>query len=199
MNKLYKILAVTALTSLAATSAMAESASDTVDATAGLQPALELSCTDVSFGVWRVPIRSAGGATTITLDKANDTVTAGGNTTRVAQSMSDASWTHARGECTLSGSTAADETAATLSIADNVDMAFAAAAAAATGYAGLDAATAAATLLATLDIPETATISSGSTSFYVGGTLTIPETIIADNYGGYKTTAAATISANDGE
>ncbi len=199
MNKLYKILAVTALTSLAATSAMAETASDTVDATAGLQPALELSCSDVNFGVWRVPIRDAGGTTIITLDRDNDTVAASGNTTRVAQSLSDASYTHSRGECTLSGSTATDATAAEISIIGNTDMAFIAANAAATGYVGLDAATSAATLVASLNVPTTAAITSGAATFYVGGVLTIPQAIIADNYGGYRTTEAATITANDGE
>lgn len=199
MNKLSRILAATALTSLIATSAMAESASDTVDATAGLQPALELSCTDVSFGVWRVPIRTSGGVTTITLDRDTDNVATSGNTARVAQSNSDASWAHSRGECTLSGSTAVDETAADITISDNTDMPFVASPAANTGYIGLDAATTAATLTCSLDVPATATITSGSATFYVGGVLTIPQAIVADNYGGYKTSTPATITANDNE
>ncbi len=199
MNKLDKILAVTALTGLAATSAMAETASDTIDATAGLKPALELRCTDVNFGVWRVPIRDTGGVTIITLNRDNDSVAAIKNTTRVAQSLSDASYTHRRGECTLSGSTAADATAAGISIAGNTNMAFSPANAAATGYVGLDAATSAATLGASLNVPTAATITSGAATFYVGGVLTIPQVIIADNYGGYKTTQPATITADDGE
>ena len=199
MNKLHRILAVAALTSLVATSAMAETASDTVDAKAGLQPALELSCSDVSFGVWRVPIRTSGGTTTITLDRSTDTVAASGNTARVAQSLSDVSWTHSRGECTLSGSTAADEAEATISISDNTNMPFVPAAAASTGYVGLDQATQGASLTCTLDAPATVAIASGSATFYVGGTLTIPQNIIADNYGGYKTSTPATIAAEDNE
>jgi len=50
MKRKSKIFALSALSLLAASSAFAEQASDTVDAKAGLQPALELSCTDVSFG-----------------------------------------------------------------------------------------------------------------------------------------------------
>ena len=198
MKNIIKIIAIAASSLLIATAAWAEQASDTVDATAGLQPALELSCTDVSFGVWRVPLRDSGGTTTITLDRDNDTVTPGGNTTRVAQSTSDVSWSHSRGVCTLSGSTAADDTSATISIQDSTDMAFGAADSTATGYTGLDAATAAATLTATLNAPESATITSGATTFYVGGLLTIPQTIVADNYGGYKTNTSATVSADDG-
>jgi len=197
MKTTTKIFSIAALSLLTASSVFAEQASDSVDAKAGLAPALELSCTDVSFGVWRVPVRSSGGTTTITLDRANDTVAASGNTTRVAQSNTDISWDHSRGECTLSGSTAADATAATITIASNTDMAFTAANAATTGYVGLDAATAAASMTASLNVPNTTTITSGSSTFYVGGVLTIPQAIIADNYGGYKTSSSATITAND--
>jgi len=197
MKKLHKILAVTALSSLVATGAMADTASDTVDATAGLAPALELSCTDVSFGVWRVPVRSSGGTTTITLDRDNDSVAASGNTTRVAQSSSHASWVHSRGECTVSGSTAADATAADVSLTDGAAMAFSVADAAATGYVGLAAANTAASLAATLNVPTTTSISSGSATFYIGGVLTIPQDIGATNYGGYKTSSSATVTVDD--
>lgn len=197
MKKLHKILAVTALSSLVATGAMADTASDSVDAKAGLAPALELSCTDVSFGVWRVPVRSTGGTTTITLNRANDTVAASGNTTRVAQSSSHASWVHSRGECTVSGSTAPNDTAADVSITNGAAMAFTGKAAADTGYVGLAAPGSGASLAATLTTGATTTITSGSSTFYIGGTLTIPETIVTGNYGGYKTTTAATVQVDD--
>lgn len=201
MKKILSLSTIAALTALAATGAHAEIASDSVDATAGLQPALELSCTDVSFGVWRVPVRSGGTETTITLTTLSDAAVAGGETTRVAQSESDVSWAASRGACTLSGSTAAVETAVDISISGNEEMAFAGAAAQATGYANLPAPTATAALTATLELPSSpVTIQNdGTASFYVGGVLTIPATIVADNYGGYKTTAPATISVDDGE
>lgn len=200
MKKILSLSTIAALTALAATGVRAEVASDSVDATAGLQPALELSCTDVSFGVWRVPVRSGGGTTTITLDRDANTAAESGNTTRVAKSESDISWAHSRGTCTLSGSTAAVETAVDISISGNEEMAFAGAAAQATGYANLNAPATAATLTATLNAPTSVTIQNdGTASFYVGGVLTIPATIVADNYGGYKTTAPATISVDDGE
>ena len=196
-KKLHKILAVTALSSLFATGAMADTASDTVDAKAGLVPALELSCTDVSFGVWRVPVRSTGGDTIITLDRATNTAAASGNDSRVAQSLSDASWTQSRGECTLSGSRAADSTAADVSITGGTGMTFTGQAAATTGFVGLAAPSTAATLAATLTTGATTTITSGASTFYIGGTLTIPETIVSANYGGYKTSEAATVTVDD--
>ncbi len=204
MNKLDKILAVTALTGLAATSAMAETASDSVDATAGLKPALELRCTDVSFGVWRVPIRSAGGDTTITLDRDSNSASAAGNTTRVAQTHADASWTQSRGVCTLSGSTASDGQNATITIDGNADgtggiRGFVSADADITGYAGLAGAGDATALSAYLNVPTSVVMTDGSATFYIGGVLTIPQNIIADYYGGYRTPHATAIAVHDAQ
>lgn len=200
MKQFTKIAAATALlaTSLISTGAMAEAVTNSVDARAGLAPALEMTCTPVSFGVWRVPVRAGGAVTTITLDASTNAVTAGGNLTRVAQSLSVGSWIHSRGTCTMSGSTAANATNATTGITGATAMAFSAANAAATGYVGLVAAPVAAALVATLTVGSTSAISSGATTFYVGGVLTIPTTIVVDNYGGYKTTGFATVSADDG-
>ena len=200
MNKISKIAAAVAvLAAFASSNSFAETASDTVDAKAGIQPAMELVCTDVSFGVWRIPART-GAATTITLDKGTGDVAATGNTTRVAQSTANASWLHNRGTCTLSGSTAANGAAVTISMTGNNAMPFDAANATTTGFVGLNAPTTAVTgMQATLDAPATVTLGAGGTAtFYIGGVLTIPGTISANNYGGYKTTTSATVTANDG-
>ena len=200
MNKISKIAAAVAvLAAFASSNSFAETASDTVDAKAGIQPAMELVCTDVSFGVWRIPART-GAATTITLDRATGAVTATGNTTRVAQSTSNASWLHERGTCTLSGSTAANGAAVAITLTGSTAMSFDAANATTTGFVGLNAPTTAVTgMQATLDAPATVTLGAGGTAtFYIGGVLTIPGTISANNYGGYKTTTSATVTANDG-
>ena len=200
MNKLSKIAAAVAvLAAFASTNTFAETASDTVDAKAGIQPAMELVCTDVSFGVWRIPART-GAATTITLDKGTGDVVASGNTSRVAQSTANASWLHNRGTCTLSGSTAANGASVTITMSGNTAMPFDAANSTTTGFAGLNAPTTAVTgMQATLDAPATVTLGAGgSATFYIGGVLTIPGTISANNYGGYKTTTSATVTANDG-
>jgi hypothetical protein len=200
MKTLTKIAAATTVlaASLISTAAMAEAVTNSVDAYAGLAPALEMSCTPVSFGVWRVPVRAGGAVTTVTLDAAVNSVTPAGNLGRVAQSTANAAWIHNRGVCTMSGSTAADATNATTSIASATAMPFSAAAAAATGYTGLNAAATAAALVATLTVGASSAITGGATTFYVGGVLSIPATIVVDNYGGYKTTTAATVTADDG-
>jgi len=199
MKRITKIYAVAAITLLAATGAQADTASDSVDAKAGLQPALELSCTDVSFGVWRVPTRTADGTTIITLGASDNTAVATGNTARVAQSTSVSSWAHSRGECTVAGSTAANDTNAAVTISDATAMSFTATAAAGTGFLGLAAPGTAAALAANLTVPATTKITSGASSFYVGGVLTIPQNIVSGNYGGYKTTESATVTVDDKE
>lgn len=178
--------------------ALAETASDTVDANAGLQPVMELTCTDVSFGVWRVPVRTTGGTTVITLDAAANTVTPSVNTTQVAQSLNGA-WAHNRGTCTLSGSSATESTSATVTYTANLAKAFTGANAAATGFTNLDAPAVDATLTADITGPVNCTIDvNGECSFFLGGVLTIPEAIIADNYGGYRTSGPATVEVEDG-
>jgi hypothetical protein len=200
LSKLSKLAAALAvLSALASSNVFAESASDTVDAKVGIQPAMELICTDVSFGVWRIPART-GAATTITLDRDTGAVTATGNTTRVAQSTSNASWLHERGTCTLSGSTAANGAAVAITMTGSTAMSFDAANATTTGFVGLNAPTTSVSgMQATLNAATSVNLSTGGTAtFYVGGVLTIPGTIVSGNYGGYKTTTPATVTANDG-
>jgi hypothetical protein len=200
MSKSFKIgLAIAALGMLATSSSFAETASDTVDAKVGIQPAMELICSDVSFGVWRIPART-GAATTITLDRDTGVVTATGNTTRVAQSTSNASWLHSRGECILSGSTAATGTAVAITMSGSTAMSFDAANSSTTGFAGLNAPTTSAVgMQATLNSVSTVNLATGGTAtFFIGGVLTIPGTIAPANYGGYKTSTSATVTANDG-
>ncbi|MFU8785590.1 hypothetical protein, partial [Aliidiomarina sp.] len=50
-----------------ATNVAAETASDTIEVYAGLAPVLELTCTDVHFGVWRVPTGDRTESNMITL------------------------------------------------------------------------------------------------------------------------------------
>jgi hypothetical protein len=79
-------------------------------------------------------------------------------------------------------------------------MAFDAANSTTTGFAGLNAPTTSVSgMQATLNTASAVNLSAGGTAtFYVGGVLTIPGTIVSGNYGGYKTTTPATVTANDG-
>ncbi len=197
MKQFTKIAAATALlaASLISTGAMAESVTSSIDAKAGLQPALEMTCTPLSFGVWRVPVRTGTGVTTITLDAGANSVTAGGELNRVAKS-SNGAWIHNKGVCTVSGSRAADNTLASITVnsSSGTNMAFIGDAA---SFTSLAAANTPADLRATLDVPTSSTFQTGATTFNIGGVLTIPGTIIAANYGGYKTSTAASITAAD--
>lgn len=177
----------------------AESATDTVDARVGIQPALELVCSDVSFGVWRVPART-GGATTITLDYRQGNIVASGNTNRIAHSTANASWLHQRGVCVLSGSTAANGAAIAVALSNSTAISFDAANSSTTGFSGLAAATKAATgLQATLNSPNSVNLGTdGSVTFYVGGVLTVPGLIDSSNHGGYRASNPATVTVDDG-
>lgn len=190
-----------------ATNVAAETATDTIDVYAGLAPVLELVCSDVKFGVWRVPTRTEGGVTTITLSDDNTTAVAT-NTTNVALSGA-AIAQPAAGSCAFTGSAgAAGETAMDVSMATTVTSASTAAgeltggtmiAATSNEYAALDAATTAAALGFELSFPTTTAVdSNGAGSFKIAGVLTIPETIVADNYGGYKQDGTITVTIDDG-
>jgi len=67
--------------------AAAETATDTIDVYAGLAPVMELSCSDVNFGVWRVPTGTrSGGATTVALATDSTTSITAGSSTNIALS-----------------------------------------------------------------------------------------------------------------
>lgn len=90
-----------------ATNVAAETATDTVEVYAGLAPVLEMTCSDVNFGVWRVPTGDRSGTTTVTLDAssvATATVT-GGSTADTAVSLSGDYAIAAAGTCNVTGST----------------------------------------------------------------------------------------------
>lgn len=193
-----------------ATNVAAETATDTIDVYAGLAPVLELICTDVKFGVWRIPVRSLNGTTTITLtNNAGATEHAvGGNDTGV--SLSDAAAAApALGSCAFTGSVAT-EGAETMGVtmATTVTGATMAGGSLTGGtmvsaadneyVAGLSFPVTAAALGFTLSFPQlTAVDANGEGSFKIAGVLTIPETIVPNNYGGYKQDGTITVTIND--
>lgn len=197
-----------------ATNVAAETASDNINVYAGLAPVLELMCSDVKFGVWRVPVGSrTGGATTITLTDGGSGATEfaiGGSTTGVAVSGAAEAAAPALGSCAFTGSVAdAGETAMGVSMATTVTGASTddvgsltggtMVAAGADEYAGLAAPETVNTGLGfTLSFePATAISVSGEGSFKIAGILTIPDNIVAGNYGGYKQDGTITVTIND--
>jgi hypothetical protein len=183
-------LAVTMIGAPSAVSAQ-DSREAFVNARAGIVPVLNLVCTPVNFGVWRMPIRSTGGTTTVTLTVAGGdpsaaatTATATGNVTSVALASGYQVPDAAR--CTVSGSTNPDQTIQT-SIRDNTGLAFGV-----SNHDNLNAPTNPAALSADLSLAATgvAIDGNGTGVFRVAGVLTLPQTIVAANYGGYSTTTA---------
>ena len=201
--RLSKISTAVVLGTLAVISMQAQAVDTgtaTVNATAGLAPVVVVSCTDVNFGVWRIPNRSSGGQTTvITLTTATNTsgavttATATGDTTSVALATGYVAPTAAT--CSVSGIMNKSATVRT-AISANTSLTFAP-----STHESLADPTALAALSAELTLAGTgvAIDGNGSGAFRVTGVLTIPAAIIGGNYGGYKTNGvnAATVTVTD--
>lgn len=196
-----------------ASNAAADTATDTIEVYAGLAPALELTCTDVHFGVWRVPTGDRGGVTTVALTAGafssgafETTAAATGFADRVALSKNAAFDEPQVGTCVVTGSTAAENAPGSASIIDEDGVqAFGSVVAIGTagdyefGTIGVPA-NEEAQMSYLLELNNRAPVfdANGRTEFAVEGTLTIPQTITAGDLGGYKSNASHTVAFNDG-
>lgn len=192
-----------------ASNVTAETATDTVDVYAGLAPSLELTCTDVHFGVWRVPVRDGGGSTTVTLtagtfNTGNSTFPTSeavtGNDTGVALSSNfDEPQV---GTCLVSGSAAADGTTGTASLPDLSGAALAPITDVADyvfGTINIPTSSDPDLLPFSLTLSSTSpTINSGETQFAIAGAVTLPANITVGQYGGYKYSDSVVVTFNDG-
>lgn len=164
-----------------------------VNARAGLSPVLSVTCDAVNFGVWRVPIRTNGGITTITLTVSANTAagvstgTPSGNTTNV--SLDSRYLPPSAATCTVLGSRPINSTLPT-AITGNTNLSFIA-----SNHESLPTPTTLAPLTADLALAGTgvAVDALGGGAFRVTGVLTIPEVIAAANYGGYQTGTGTTV------
>ena len=179
--------------------AYAESATDRVDAKVGLQPALALECSDISFGVWRIPARNAT-QTKLSLDFLKGEILASGNVSKIAHSIANLSWLHQRGICILTGSNAVRGSNVAVQLSQNTAMEFDSANYVTTGFEGIRAATTAVPgMQATLNAPSNVKIGfNGTAIFFVGGEITIPGKITAENHGGYRAKRPVIVSIDDG-
>ena len=165
-----------------------ESYLTTVNATAGLAPVLSLSCTPVLLGVWRAKPGNRGGKSTIKLS-------IDGATTKFAisdnldVSMASGSLSVPQaGFCSMFNSNNPGVTDAKLTISDSQVLEFdtanvlnrGQAKKALKGASGLKA-------LLVVDKSGLAAVNSlGSATWRVLGTLEIPDGVVIDNYGGYR-------------
>ncbi len=160
-----------------------------VNALAGLMPVLQLVCTDVDFGVWRVQTRNNAQASTVDLDDQNGT-TLGGQ----AEGLSKANSTRqpVAGTCTVSGSQAGSGQKIGVALLNVADVDFGGSSDHELGHPG-----AAATIRANFSVPNKVTVIAGSASFKVRGTLSIPARIIRENYGAYVSVAPVQVQVID--
>ncbi|WP_018952038.1 hypothetical protein [Thioalkalivibrio sp. AKL12] len=178
--------------------ALADTAEDQLEITAGLAEALTLSCdAALSFGITRVGELDRTGATTITVDASDSSITVGGDDSNVTAGNGQA------GGCTIAGSNADENDPVTVSIggtvADLVSGVTVNLDGDASAFSGLEAPDTALSNLEVSNFTLNDSVSinaSGGASFTIGGQLTIPETLIGDNLGGYANTV--TVLVDDG-
>lgn len=190
MKKKFLIFASAATAMIAVPAQAQDTVTANVNAVAGISPVLSLTCNDVNFGVWRVPVRSSGGTTTVTLtvsannSSGSTTATSGGNTTGVA--LASGYNVPNAATCTVNGSNNASQTIRS-AISSNTGLIFGS-----SNHNNLNNPSQVAALSADLTLGGTGVVigSTGSGTFRVTGVLTIPQAITADNYGGYSTRSA---------
>lgn len=190
MKTKFLALALVSAAMIAVPAQAQDTVSANVNAVAGISPVLSLTCNDVNFGVWRVPVRSSGGTTAITLtvsannSSGSTTATSGGNTTGVA--LASGYNVPNAATCTVNGSNNASQTIQS-AISSNTGLKFGS-----SNHNNLNNPSQVAALTADLTLGGTGVVigSTGAGTFRVTGVLTIPQTIAADNYGGYSTRSA---------
>lgn len=182
---------------LAAFGAQAQS-TGSVNVIAGLSPVLKLTCSDVNFGVWRVPAGDRAGVTTVTLrvngdlQAAQTTPELGG--TQINVSLATGYQVPAAGYCKLEGSNGYLGSTALASISGATGMTFTT-----SNHDNLKVPVTAAGVTADLGLSTTAPVVTdlGEAHFRVVGVMTIPNNLVRANYGGYRAVTAATVSVSD--
>ncbi len=160
-----------------------------VNALAGLMPVLQLVCTDVDFGVWRVQIRDSAQTSTVELDDRDGTTLVG---QAVGLSKANTTRQPVAGTCTVSGSQAGDGQKIGVSLLSVAAIDFGG-----SSDHELGRPVAAATIRANFAVPNKVAVIAGSASFKVWGTLSIPARIISENYGAYVSVAPVQVQVID--
>ncbi|MDO9277091.1 MAG: hypothetical protein Q7U05_00830 [Polaromonas sp.] len=168
-----------------------------LNAVVGLHSMMELSCTPLNLGVWRVPPRDAATPSLVMLDvdKPQEGVKLYQNTDIALASGRD-NWSPAHGVCTLTQSRAMDMTSAKVSISNNRKLRVKGDA---TFYPGVNAPlTPAAGILVNVYAPMLTRIMNGQSTFLVGGSVSFPGRIVSGNHGAYTLLSGPIIRVDDG-
>ena len=203
LSSLKKVAVVVGFSAVSA-NAMAETATDTIEVYAGLAPALELTCSDVHFGVWHVPTGNRGGATNITLTRENDAL-AGDNAGRMALSENTAFNGPQAGSCNVTGSSATTGNGQAILVGESPQQTVSGTLAAIANVSDYKFGTisipsgGAGTMAYTLGVSNRhpPISETGTASFSIVGVLTIPNNITSDWFGGYKSSAPHLVQFDD--
>ncbi len=191
-----KVLILAAM--LGSLGAQAQSTSGSVNVIAGLSPVMKLTCSDVNFGVWRVPAGDRGGITTVTLRVNGDTqgaqTTADLTGVQTEVSLATGYQVPTAGYCKLEGSNGYVGSTASASINGATGMAFTT-----NNHDNLKLPLTAAGVTANLTLSTAAPVVTdlGEAHFRVVGAMTIPNNLVRANYGGYKAVTPATVVVNE--
>lgn len=168
-----------------------------ISAVVALHPMLELSCTPLNLGVWRLPPRDAAMPSLVMLDvdKPQEGVKLYQNTA-IALATGGTNWSPVHGICTLTQSRAMDMTSAKITITNNRNLRVKGDA---SFYVGVKAPLIpAAGIFVNVYTPTMTRIMNGQSTFLVGGSVSFPRRIVQGNHGGYTLVSAPMILVDDG-
>lgn len=190
-------------------SAMAETATDTIEVYAGLEAVLKLECSDINFGVWRVPTGNRSNSTTVYLAENGDTEAKVSNNEGAAAdtavSLSTIYDTPSASTCTVTGSQVGGEgitgTAAYVDDSGSGQLVpgtftgaanYPAAASTDDGLFGFS---------YVLSFSQTAVpiAADGTATFTISGRMNIPNSVATNNYGAYKSQSTVSIQFDDSQ
>lgn len=205
------ILATIVAATVVLSSAAAEEATADISVYAGLEPVMQLTCTDMNFGVYQIARGDRGIGSNPTIAILNFTVSGSSGLVTTSISFTNAGQDQIAlsdkpqfdgpqpAICVVTGSRAKN-TAITIT-RDPVKltgMAFSGAATNPFATTLLDPTTAASGILGYFVVPESVnTDAEGNAEFIITGEAHIPNNLSADNYGSYKA-APLTITVTDG-
>lgn len=206
--KLKKGVVIVGLTAVSG-SAIAETATDTIEVYAGLEAVLKLECSDINFGVWRVPTGNRSNPTTVYLAENGDTEAKVSNNVGAAAdtavSLSTIYDTPSASTCTVTGSQVGGEgitgTAAYVDDSGSGQLVpgtftgaanYLAAASTDTGLFGFS---------YVLSFSQTAVpiAADGTATFTISGRMNIPNSVATNNYGAYKSLSTVSIQFDDSQ
>lgn len=184
-----------------ATNVAAETASDTIEVYAGLASVLEMTCSDVNFGVWLVPTGDRGVATYVILDEGSiaSAIIASDLTVDTTVALSNNYDNPAVGLCNVTGSAVSDANGEATITNEHGSFLGTSANPFATGFDAPTEGPPSSAFYFTLYLSsETPSINSnGEATFEVLGTMHIPNNLVTNNYGAYKNEGSATVGFDD--